>query len=236
MKKILATLTISTLALCGAAHAQNTVSGAFFFTTTSNPEFAVFWNFEGGTPISSFDGFIVTFWSTLESDDPASLQMLGAAVTADYAYVRNEWAEPGDTTYAGLFEYIADDQVTMNATGTTLFAMRIFRVDQQVITDNFYVMNWTDDQHSSYSSLDGIDRGWLENVWNNSRGDHYLEVLYTASLDGGDIPSLENTGFRSAWLNDHGGSLELIPEPSAWLLLGMGAALVVVMRSRRKQS
>jgi len=227
MKKILTTITITVLMLCGAAHAQTT-SGAFIFNTTSIPDFNIY-NQDGETPISSYDGFIVTFWMTLDND-PDNLKMFGAAVTADYAYGENGWDSffpPGFGE--GGIDYMANESISINTSGSTLFAVRIFRVDQALITSNFSLY---DGSNASPSYL-GMDYSELEELW-DSTTNNYLDIQYSGAVQLGTTPSLENTTFADVWAEKHGGQFVLIPEPSTWLMLGAGLAFIVVMRTRRK--
>jgi len=233
MKKILTSI-IAALALCGAAiaqtkyHVNTTIDGAVMIVT------------DGTTPISSSNGWVATFWYGGTNPDPTALAYLGAGVTFDYALEANGMGSLAPD-YAGGFDWWSVDTLTLAAyPATSYFAMRIFQVDQLFIENNY------NGNTLSQLTMDATEAATLWGAASASGADG-IEILYSMQADG----TLPREIFEFTFVKFHDGKnyvdasnwlanpdalkVAPIPEPSTWLLLGAGAAFVVVMRRRRKQ-
>jgi len=230
MKKILTTIAIATLA-CTTVQAQGWLETYNFFDVEdehSTPRTPI--TLSGGGAVttlgnSATSGYVAAYWW---SSDGVNYSAIGIGGFTDY-----ELGFPSGLD--GTF-YFMSEQI-MPTPGTGFLGLTVFRHD---IGDGTWDAFFADLMVSSLTSDPNSAK--IEALWDAAQSSTYGEIgdWWGAELvfdaDGGFTPfdvfgtSKELGGF--GW--DGAQALRAIPEPSTWLLLGAGAAFVVLLRRRRK--
>jgi len=233
MKKTLTTIAIAAAALgmSETIHAQATVTFNSFPSSIN-----VWFTDSEGTTLSSYGGgnYVAAYWySAVEIPE---------TFTADWSWDLVTAIGIGDLSSDGkAYLTTAPDYfpLTTPAGQTGYLGMTIFKLGEDL---SFLNTNDFDAWAAGYMGNQAGIRELLESMAADGEVGHWA-TSYMA-LDGGSAggnafsnfmsgnggPFSQNTGYATSAANT-----DAIPEPSTWLLLGAGAAFVLVMR-RRKNS
>jgi len=227
MKKILTLIAVGILAL-GVSHAGDT---KIEFFNSYNMAHSINLADDQGLVSTLGGGYVVAYWlSATGGDDVTSYQSLGISGFLDLAH---------GSAADGYFSYTTGmlDLVPASGEATYYLGMTIFRVDD--------VSNWGEffgDLNSSLGSA--ATQTALTNMWLAAEAatseTHQTGQWWNAQVtfdNLGDRQPEDLFGVAFGWNGQKQFlSAEPIPEPSTWLLLGAGAAFVMILRRRKKNS
>ena len=225
MKKIL-TATIAAAALMGSLTAED------FKVDTYTADAPIYYS-DKVTAFSSYDGFIATFWFA-QDNDPANLTIVGAGVSMDYlAGMVYGLDETDREEYKGYIDWnsVPSNPLDMLSGKEALFSIRIFYAPDLVAlydgNEESSISLTAQLPDLSYMSAAKFEAAWLA----AQSGDKEAgDFQYTMTPSGttpkqlSELPDFRNKSY----------SMDTVPEPSTWLLLGAGAAFTVIMRRRKK--
>ena len=185
---------------------------------------------QGGSALQTSDGWLVSiWWKQNETDAYTAIGLTG--FLDDYAsgwYNPPPMGSPGE--FDGMIQFNSTDTLPSVGSAEYFLSIRVFQVDATTLSGlNFgyggevSVPLWSDTAAQKAISDLWDDFGRAENQWENVST---LTALPSGAM-GGDIMA------AMGWAPGTD-VVVAIPEPSTWLLLGAGAAFVVIMRRKKK--
>jgi len=237
MKKVIATITTACVLAVSQGHA---VTNLIFDTTADE---LIFFSDSSGNMVTTLpDGYVATFWWS-QTGAEGSFTALGMAGFLDVS----TWNAGKGNIYDGGF--IFNSGVIVPAAGgeNCYVMMRIFQMPD--IADYLLTHPYLNDKGVLLNdgSFGGAVHAEISGLWTDALalwesgvgGDigEYVSDPIKATSAGGVAFYIVDSFTSYGW--DLGDTVylkapTLVPEPSTWLLLGAGAAFVVVMRRRTK--
>jgi len=227
MKKILNTIAIAILAV-GVSQAQTRLE---LYNAYELPYPTI--NIEGKgavTTLGSGDtaGYVAAYWWSPNGTD---YSVIGISGFLDMEF---------GSTAAGCFSFTSDLIIPVPETGSEIsyLGLTVFRFDDLVGADVEDWMAFFNDMKVT-SLDDDANAATIADMWSAAQNaeDGYARGWWGAEVtinNLGDVAPINVFGDGFGWGGDPQ-YLAAIPEPSTWLLLGAGAAFLVLMR-RRKDS
>jgi len=251
MKKIATILTLALLTLVGQMQAADNPFNLNTFLLAGSADDTRFYHSDGSTLVGSYGGYIATIWYGGLSDLPEALKPYQAAVLGDML-VGEVYGDPAEAAnYAGTLQWASDPATISVEPNTTYhFSLRIFYAPELVaLFDPMF-----DGRLNEWSKID-ITTGTIQTAWDKAYADWFSgannheigDFIYsvTTNSDGKVTGITEVDGsntFLAMAASDGQFYLSAptfadpIPEPSTWLLLGVGAAFVAVVHNRRRNA
>ena len=232
MKKITTTL-LAAIVLCGMAHAESVYNQSYTRLLLSGGNIYMS---DGTTLVSSLnDSYIATYWYSA-TGDPADLTPFGAGVFSDLVDFLNPNTSYDPPRGAGSLYWVSNYGERLELTlGEHLFAIRVFQASELVETfADYYYANYSTimPPWSPFNGLLDVTNEEIEVLWNGVSsgevGDFQFSIL--CGKQNGPFSDLA----YSLRFNFVGGNLQAVPEPSAWLLLGVGITFLVLIRKTQK--
>jgi len=220
MKKIAITI-LSAIALCGVVHAVPTTLAI----DTMGPNIPIFLA-DDTTLVSTLEGgYIATYWYSATNDE-ADLVAIGAGVFGDaYALAMGLDATEALAWAGTLFwNSYPTNVINMNDGQEYLFSIRVFQAPSLAA---LYDGNENASLHLGSSEIAGL---WSAASTGGSSGQIGDFQYHMMPAPGGVPVTIGETNFAGGSLHQVGAP---VPEPSTWLLLGAGAAIVVIFRRRK---
>jgi len=224
MKKIIAIAIMGLLAL-----GQSQAASINFDSTGKNISFI---DENTGDALLTSDGWLVSFWWKQNAGDNFTAIGLAGFLDAGGWYSDvPPWCDPGD--YDGMFFFGSENMISAKDSTEYYISIRIMQVDAATLSG----LSFDYDAGALWSSAfgdsiaDDIAEMWKDfgdasNAFNN---ESKLESSSNGALSGDLMSAMGWTSNQKVPIK-----ADAIPEPSTWLLLGAGAAFVVVMRRRKK--
>ena len=234
MKKIIATIAACTVALA-TLEAQSDLLGINTYGHEISFKFDPLGQKPGGTVNTLTDGYVASYW-------------LKSATMGDFALVGiSGFGDCYDASWGGGFDdglYWESKAIVPRPSGTNTmyyeFELRIFKLDSvpalggEYDNEVFSALSLSD----SSGAYNAAYKLWEDafNAWDAGGSAEYgvFQGGFTADISG--IPGHIGNWFGYGGVAGHTLTLTAnpIPEPSTWLLLGAGAAFVVIARRRKK--